>query len=302
MINGGSAKGDDGLNSEDSVQKLLHRFVAWARTQDDILAIMNQGSRARVDHQADEWSDLDLIVFTSNKEKYLNNSDWLQNVGRVTITFIEETAVGGERERRVLFEHGIDVDFSIISIEDLEELVDRPSPEVLDMIRRGVKVLFDKTGFSARLPEPSKIPVLKPQPSKEEFDQLVNDFLYHVVWTAKKLRRGELWTATACSDSYMTRKLLAMIEWHTLASTGWRADVWFNGRFMEEWADPKIVRALAGTFAHYDYEDVVKALLSTSELFLKLARETGEKLGYDTSISQAGPIMDLAREYLAQPR
>jgi len=40
-------------------------------------------------------------------------------------------------------------------------------------------------------------------PAQDEFLDLINDFWYHTVWTAKKLRRGELWTAQGCSDSYM---------------------------------------------------------------------------------------------------
>lgn len=284
---------------EDSPEKLLKRFVSWAATQTDIVAVINQGSRARKDHPADEWSDLDLIVYTTNKDRYLNNPDWLANIGNVIITFLEETATGKEFERRALFQDGIDADFSIISTDRLVDDVKEPSPEDQDMIRRGVRVLVDKSGVLAKLPEGSKEPVrARSRPSEKEFDQVVNDFLYHIVWAAKKLRRGELWTAKACCDGYMKRRLLTMIEWHTLAHKGWSTDIWFNGRFLEEWTDPKIVRRLHDTFAHYNYEDVKKALFGTGNLFVEIARETARKLGYDDTISQAQPVFELAASYL----
>jgi len=285
------------MKERDMVEEALQRFVAWARTQPDIVAVLNQGSRARTDHHADEWADLDLIMFTDNKEKYLREAEWLKNFGSVIITHLEETAVGGELERRAIFEGGIDVDFSIIPSDYLAASVERPSPQDLDMIRRGVRVLFDRTGTIepglARLSK--QTPTQRAPPSREEFDQLVNDFLYHVYWTMKKLRRGELWTAKMCCDGYMKRQLLRMTEWNTLANRGWDTDVWFNGRYLEEWAAPDTLKELRMTFAHYDASDVEAALCATADLFLRLSSETGERLGYEQVAPQAESMIELAR-------
>jgi aminoglycoside 6-adenylyltransferase len=283
-----------------SVDKLLERFVGWARIQPDVIAILNQGSRARTDHPADQWADLDLIIFTTDKEKYLNSAQWLDNFGKAILTYLEQTAVGDELERRVLFEGGVDVDFSIISKEQLAENVERPSSQDLDMIRRGIRVLVDKTGtIQASLSKLSKVPPPeRSPPSRGEFGELVNDFLYHVYWSAKKLRRGELWTAKACCDGYMKRKLLTMIEWNTLAKKGWDTDVWFNGRYLEEWAGTETLSDLSNAFAHYGRDDVEQALFATTNLFLRLTKETAEKLGFDSSLPQVEPVLDLARSCL----
>jgi len=68
------------------------------------------------------------------------------------------------------------------------------------------------------LPTSEAQPASPPAPA--EFLNAVNDFWYHAVWTAKKLRRGELWIAMSCLDSYMKRRLLQMIEWHARATHG----------------------------------------------------------------------------------
>jgi aminoglycoside 6-adenylyltransferase len=280
----------------------LEKLVGRAKIQPDIVAILNQGSRARTDHPADEWADLDLIIFTTNKKKYLDNSDWLENFGKTIVTHLEKTAAGDELERRAIFEGGVDVDFSIISKEQLGKDMESPSPQDLDMIRRGVRILFDRTGtIQANLSKLSSTaaPVRTP-PSRAEFDRLVNDFLYHIYWTAKKLRRGELWTAKACCDSYLKRQLLTMIEWNTSASRGWATDIWFNGRYLEEWIEPSTRKALQGTFAHYEYADIEKALFATAELFLKLSKATGKKLGYDNIAPQAETVIEMARSSLSQ--
>jgi aminoglycoside 6-adenylyltransferase len=53
-----------------------------------------------------------------------------------------------------------------------------------------------------------------------------------------------------------------------------------RGRFLEEWADARAVAALPAIFAHYEAQDVWRALLATMELFRWLAMETAELLGY----------------------
>ena len=53
-----------------------------------------------------------------------------------------------------------------------------------------------------------------------------------------------------------------------------------RGRFLEEWADARAVGSLPVVFAHYDEEDVWRALRATMELFRWLAVETADLLGY----------------------
>ena len=89
-------------------------------------------------------------------------------------------------------------------------------------------------------------------------------------------------------DRYMKWQLLTMIEWNTLAGRGWDTDVWFNGRYSEERVKPETRKAPQGAFGHYDYGDVEKALFATADLFLKLARETGQRLGYENVAPKAG--------------
>ena len=51
-------------------ETLLARFVAWAEQRDDIRAALMIGSRARVDRPADQWSDMDSVVVTSEPQRY----------------------------------------------------------------------------------------------------------------------------------------------------------------------------------------------------------------------------------------
>ena len=78
-------------------------FISWAEEKDDIRAAFIVGSRARMDHPADEWSDLDIIIYAKDHKTYLSDTDWLENIGNVWITFTYHTA-SGQPERLILFE------------------------------------------------------------------------------------------------------------------------------------------------------------------------------------------------------
>lgn len=262
-------------------EQLIDCFVQWAQTDDNIRAALVIGSRARIDHPADEWSDLDVIILADDPEPYWTTVDWLHHVGVPWLTFIEPLHDGRGFERRVLFEGGLDVDFVPSPVVFFRQMLDTGLlPDVADLIHRGVRFLVDKEGFAERLKQlPVALAPYRP-PAEPEFLNLVHDFWYHTVWTAKKLRRGELWTGKSCCDSYLKQLLRQMLEWHTRARQGASVDTWMSGRFLEEWADPRAVAALPAIFAHYDEADVWRALLSTMELFQWLAVETAEALGY----------------------
>jgi aminoglycoside 6-adenylyltransferase len=290
--------------TEVAARQFEERLAAWAKTRPDIRAAIVVGSRARADHPADEWSDLDIVIIARDPERCLARTDWLQDIGNPWLTFLEPTATGGEMERRVLFEGGFDVDFAVIPNSKVKRaarflpalkrlpilfrlLPKRVAQQMMQdvaaaahVFARGARVIVDKDGLAGKLPlilsgsQPYRPP---PQP---EFLEVVNDFWYHTVWTAKKLRRRELWVAKSCCDTYMKRLLLRMIEWHARATKGWDHDTWEGGRFLEEWADPRALEGLRDAFAHYDEDDMCRALFATMDLFRWLAIETAGRLGY----------------------
>ena len=93
-----------------SYEHLVTKFIDWAQTQPDIRAAIVVGSRARVDHPADEWADLDIITYTTNPERYLRQTDWMTNIGKVWASMRSRTA-GGDPEWITTFENGYDIDF-----------------------------------------------------------------------------------------------------------------------------------------------------------------------------------------------
>jgi len=281
-------------------ERLVDRLVAWAGRDANVRAVLAIGSRARADRPADEWADLDLILVARDPTLYLASADWLSEIGTPWLTFLERTPEGVAYERRVLFEGGLDVDLIPKSLTWFEQMLQEDLPPLEpDLLRRGALVLVDKDGLAARLAAAESAQSAVAPPTEREFAEAVADFTYHTVWTAKKLRRGELWWAKSCCDSYLKGLLLRMIEWHARAGG---AEARGRGRFLEEWADPRVLAALPSTFARYDAEDVWRALRATMDLYRWLAVETAEQLDYAYPSSGAGHAAHLVGRLFTQRR
>ncbi|TCL42759.1 aminoglycoside 6-adenylyltransferase [Harryflintia acetispora] len=256
--------------------RLIDRIVRWGEQERSLHAILEIGSQAREDHPADESSDLDLILVVDEPSVYIESDDWLKKIGPFHISFVENT-VADERERRVLFDGALDVDFVLLSKSSVQKLASR---EVRGILGRGCRVLIDKIGLADRLPGVSPGESSCYPPTRQKFENVVNDFWYHAILTGKKLRRGELWAAKFCVDSYMKWRLLWMTEAYAHALHGPDYDTWHEGRFLEEWAEDWILKGLSQCFSHYDKDDMKAALLSTMELFGSVALKSAKLLGY----------------------
>lgn len=257
-------------------EKLENNFVSWAQTVDDIRAAFIVGSRARSDHPADEWSDMDIIFFTSKPNYYLSNSEWLTIFGNVWTSLVSKTA-GDDPECLTLFEGGRQVDFVIHSVENLKRIA--KNKIVPNNFHRGVKAIVDKDHVAKNImPLSSKAP---PETALTEsmFIQTVNMFWFVALYTAKQILRNELWVAKV-RDGDMKELLLQMIEWHEKTVNGHEYDTWHAGRFLCEWASEETQAELRNAFGHFDRSDSWKALSATITLFKRLSHNISQRMNF----------------------
>jgi aminoglycoside 6-adenylyltransferase len=303
-------------------QTILDQYLVWAKSREDIRAVLIVGSRARSDHPADEWADLDIITLTRDLPRYFGDPAWMAGFGEVWARTRHHTA-GGEPEWLVAFRDGVDVDFVFQDARQtarhvslfrwlarapwLRRLLPRKTLAQIEMGRgmgamtfgRGYRILIDKDNLLTRMvPLLGSPPPYQP-PAESEFGARVEGYWLLVERCAKKIRRGEIAVARSWVDSLYWSALLPMIEWHTRASRGALVDTWHAGRFLEEWVDPRVRAALPLIFAPYDPRAIRSALFASMELFDWLTRETAQELGYAYPDQMPRQINGYVRELLA---
>jgi aminoglycoside 6-adenylyltransferase len=260
-----------------TLQQIESAFIAWAQSNDDIRAAFVVGSQARTDHPADEWSDLDIIMFAHDPERYQQATDWIEAFAPVWVALAGHTAAN-DPERLVLFEGGVQVDFVFHSDAELLKIPQMLASGALpDTIVRGTRVLLDKDGALACLPPPARPPAQSP-PDRATFREALDAFWFSAVYCAKQLRRGELWMFQNGSSG-MLQRLLQMTEWHARTVQGWTYDTWHGGKFVAEWARSDVYDDLRRVFSRLDAVDGWQALDVRLALFGRLAREVAAPLG-----------------------
>lgn len=255
-------------NTTDKYYEIKQRLLMLAEKHTEIQAVVAIGSSTRSSVPADEYSDLDLMIATDDTDAWLYGSIPAE-LGDVKVSFVEPT-LGGGMERRVLYGGYLDVDMIVFTTgQFLNAVNDGTAGWVMN---RGYTVLHDKIGATELLKQKINAEIYKSDFSESEFQNLASNFYFHTVWAAKKLLRGEFWSAKMCLDSYLKNLLLKVLEVHATAKN--HADVWHDGRFLDRWADEEIRAELKNCFARYDKGDMKNALKSTHRLFARIAKET----------------------------
>jgi aminoglycoside 6-adenylyltransferase len=272
------------LNVNTRMELIAAQVADWAREREDVRAAVVVGSQARADTPADRFSDLDVILLVDDPEPYAEDAGWVAEFGAPALTFLEDTAMGEQRERRVLYETGEDVDFPLIPVARVEYM--EQSPNATRVLARGYRVLYDEIGVAERLARAATLAPAPVPPTQRDFDQLAADFWYHALWTAKKLRRGEVFTALDCLDGYLKARIVTLLEWHARALDP-AVDTWHGGRFLERWADPGALAGFETAFARYELRDVARALWATIDLWQGLEEETARRLGLQLTLDHA---------------
>jgi len=274
----------------------IHRLQSWAENDDDIRLALLVGSQARAEMPADANSDIDVVAFARNPEHLLQDERWVAELGPYWTSHLESNALETGPERRVLFRDGQDVDFAVFPIEFVPALT--RDERAADILRRGFRTLVNKDAFDLTV-ETTRRPAVPPTAS--EFSNLVNDYWFHLIWTAKKLRRGELLTALEATNGYLASLLVRGVRWHAITRDPAGPDVWHAGRFFEVWADPRVIRDFPATVAQYDAPSIARALKASRTLFGWLSAELGERLSHPTPLKDPTGISSYLDDLLGVP-
>ena len=126
-------------------ENFIVRFTNWVETQNDIDGAILVGSYAHGTARAD--SDLDLVIITNHPNKYLEQNDWINELGNVTT--VKDEDFGMVQVKRVFFEDGLEVEFGFTTPEWLN--VNPIDPGTQRVLADGYKIFNDKAAVFAAI-------------------------------------------------------------------------------------------------------------------------------------------------------
>lgn len=258
---------------------MLEKLTEWGKREKPIKALILVGSRASR-QPVDAFSDYDLSVFCDADESYTESDGWLSQFGNVLVCVKEKIVCEGKTfpSRLVIFEGGIKVDFSFLSINVLDQISQNSS--LPNDYQHGYKILLDKDHRASRMLSP-QFEVKAIKPSEREFHEVIKEFWFEVYHVGVYLKRGDLWSVKFRSWAAHSF-LLKMIEWHAEAENDWCCSSPPIGKRMGSWVSEDLWKDLHGIFPHFDAEDSWKALFNTIELFGRITAETAQSLQFNS--------------------
>ena len=205
---------------------VLDNVVLWAAGDENIRAVVLEGSLARDDGSVDELSDLDIHLYVNDPELLLQSRDWFEQFGDVLV--IEALANPGWYPTRLVYYVDGKIDFLIAPCSSLANR---------QRFGRRVRVLVDKDRLTATIAQGNAAsPSL---PNEKSYLTCVNEFYAAALMYARMLVRDEPIKAKS-RDWDMKTRLFTMIEWDHVARYGPDRNVRPLGAHFREWADSAV--------------------------------------------------------------
>ena len=119
-----------------NVSTFLEAFSRWASARPDVKAVALVGSYAR--DAADEGSDVDLLILTTDADGYVSDRSWVTLFGEATECRVED--YGKVTSVRAFYEGGLEVEYGFTTPDWAKMPMDAGSSRV---VTDGMKILFD---------------------------------------------------------------------------------------------------------------------------------------------------------------
>ena len=260
------------MKSEQEVLELLRQ---WAEQRANVRTVILTSSRADRRRQPDVLSDYDIELFVRNIRPFTEDDAWVYDFGQIMVrwpaapqpTFSEDWIT-----QLVLYEDGTRIDFQITTL----------APSTSENLENGYRIVVDKDGAAAHLPEPTYSRYIIQPPTVQAFDSRMNAFWWDIIYVAKALRRGELNYAKYMLDGTIRfDKLQPLIEWYIGLNHDWTVSTGIYGRWFHEYLDQSIWDSYNQTFAGAEFESNWRALFATIELVRTLGHTVAHSLGFE---------------------
>ncbi|MHB8136733.1 MAG: hypothetical protein ACYDH1_21180 [Anaerolineaceae bacterium] len=238
------------MNTREFILGRLDEIGNVLSQKDSALALIGLGSAGIQLDRMDQYSDLDFFVIVKNgcKPQYLDDLNWLKDVGEVGYCF-KNTQDGN----KLLFTDGVFCEFAVFEEEELKTAVFSAG-----------RIIWKAEGVSDKIALPQK---QKEEQPKRSTDWLVGEALTNLYVGLCRERRGEKLSAMRFIQGYAVDRVLDLMELLESAAPSQRDEFNIERRFEQRY--PPAAKKLPGMLLGYgkNHESARAVLLFLDEHF-----------------------------------
>jgi hypothetical protein len=224
--------------------------LAWANARSDIKALVQFGSRVRQDGTADPWSDFDYHIITSSPKDYRDGA-FVRELG-APWACATRVSFGNVVRVTAIFEGALEADFIVLSHLEMAVVAlalkwPATSPLWPSALVGGVsslkiaaapgwKVIKGGARWERRYARITPQRVLM---TEAQFEAICGEFWVELVWTAKKVARGEFRAGQRAVHEHLIENSLRLFREEALLDgrpshyVGRRAESWFTSEQLQ---------------------------------------------------------------------
>ncbi len=254
------------------IQTTLEQLIAFAKADENIRALVLQGSFVNPNAPIDEFSDLDPLFFVRDLAPFINNTHWKFQFGDPISFYDDDGAIVGDFKwytRLTLYRDGFKIDFGFQTIQSAHLANHMPL----------YQVLLDKDGI---IPEPEVSDERKfyvEKPNQSAYLSTINNFFWDSSYVVKALARDEMVFA-----KYMTyqlhRKINRLLAWYVGSNHDFKVNVGAHLRYIKRYLSEDEWRMVLATYASSNQVEIIRALRAMYRLTRYLGQKIGDALGY----------------------
>ena len=268
--------------------KVLAEILDFAKNNDNIRAVVLQGSLANPVDRVDLLSDLDPLFYVKDVKEFIEDDKWLNKFGVIISRLYDEWKLEDNLKsyiRMVIYEDGLKVDFGIAPIEAIKNINDLMF----------YKVLLDKDGLIKTTKVMTEENFYCSKPSYKEYQTLINEFFWDINYISKSLYRQEIYFAKFMFENInkMIRKLLS---WHLGMKHNWEVNIGLEGRYLKSLLSEELWNKVLSTFAGSEIEDNWRAIYASCDLVRQLGNDIAVELDYVYPFEQDITIVNYLRK------
>ena len=261
------------MRSEKVMFDLIMNYV---RNEDNIRAVVLNGSRANPNVPKDIFQDYDIACLVNDMSPYFKNPNIPPLFGEIMILQEPEDMQeppaenDGHYTYLMQFKDGNRIDLSF----DPPELFKAVIEDSLTV------VLLDKDGILKDIPPSSDKDYLPKPPTEKLFQVCCNEFWWVSAYVAKGLWRNELTFVKHMQDVYVREQLMKMLVWYFGIKTDFKEAPGKMGKYFKKRLEPEIWAELEKTYSDANFENVWDSLFTMGDLFRKLAKVIAAEIGF----------------------
>ena len=259
-----------------SEQEIINLLLDFARKEEDVRAVLMNGSRVNPNVKRDIFQDFDIVYLVKEVEPYKRNERVVSSFGDIMILQTPEDMQdplpenSGHYAYLMQFMDGNRIDLSFYSMDLLEDVLD----DSLTI------VLLDKDNIVKRLPPPSDRDYLPTEPTEKLFQDCCNEFWWVSPYVAKGIWREELTYAKYMLDVVIREQLMKMLTWYFGTKTDFKKSPGKFGKYIRIDIEPELWMELEKTYSDSNFDNTWESLFTMGRLFHRIATEIASAYGF----------------------